>query len=857
MRGKDLPHPIFFSVASPDVIFAEQIFNRYARDLIFLYSRSGKNGTWIWDEIEKDELPFSKAFVIFWSKDYVKNTGTIRELNFAGRQLEHGLLKDFAIVRCDDTPIFEAEASTAGHDDLAPFQALRPFLKHVRADRPPSAEHAEAIIDHVVARIERQTTPLQPRPQQQRDLKDAARIDHFSYRPAIWVSGLNGYGRKTLISELMREIDPNAIAAFIDIDETSLPGQVIARLESKIFETPLESISTENNSTDIVVELIERAASSGRFVVFRQNRIYEESMELPEWLEIVFSKMNISRYPKLFVVSQLPADNHLLGRVGEKLASFRMPAMDTDSAEEFVWKLISALSSSPAQWGEQHVDSIVTKSGGTPELMIAIVKIAARMTDLAALSDLIGRETTQFSETMAALVGWAFNQLDGQLDEKHALLFMNDVSPVTLDDVEDFLDAKKPASEILARLVSLGLVEQTQDELYRLSPLLSRRLSALLTTRDLVDWHREAITRFIEVPFEIPDGEDGYLRVETRIRAELYAGKLEVSSDLRQYVSQAHYFQIGIRLYTARRYKDAFRLLKVAFENRAIFDLQASIEVARFYCLVAIRLHNQEKAITDSLTFLRSRHQGQSMASFLEGENLRTESRFDDALPYFSKAQEAAKRNKERYREERIIRPYLDSILKSRYPNLRKAKELADRSVQLNKTFFSLAMRARVYLRLWQQAVSDLQAEEAYRGVLTELERQPGAASFYAQARAEEYEVFGEFDPAIEWMKDALDISPRFDLRLRLWGLQLRSSDKAEIDQVILDIERVCADPASRSDTSSFALPIAERYAKALKAAGLLKQFKISQLGLPLSQAEVRRAFLKVNERLQGDWEVN
>ncbi|KQM96362.1 hypothetical protein ASE77_18695 [Sphingomonas sp. Leaf226] len=140
---------------------------------------------------------------------------------------------------------------------------------------------------------------------------------------------------------------------------------------------------------------------------------------------------------------------------------------------------------------------------------------------------------------------------------------------------------------------------------------------------------------------------------------------------------------------------------------------------------------------------------------------------------------------------------------------------------------------------------------------MTELERQPGAASFYAQARAEEYEVFGEFDPAIEWMKDALDISPRFDLRLRLWGLQLRSSDKAEIDQVILDIERVCADPASRSDTSSFALPIAERYAKALKAAGLLKQFKISQLGLPLSQAEVRRAFLKVNERLQGDWEVN
>lgn len=854
MRGQDLPHPIFFSVASQDVTFAERLYDRYARGLIFLYSKSGKNGTWIWEEIEKDELPFTKAFIIFWSRDYIKNVGTIRELHFAGRQLERGLLRDFAIVRCDDSPLFEADALSAGFDDFAPFHALKPFLRHVRADRPPSMEHAEAIVDHVVARVERQITPLQPRAQQQRDLKDAARIDHFSYRPTIWVSGLNGYGRKTLISELMREIDPNAIPAFIDVDETSLPGQVAARLESKIFETPLEAISPDDNSIERLIGLVERAAAAARFVVFRQNRIYEESMELPEWLENVFSEAEISRYPKLFLVSQLPADNHLLGRLGEKLAAFRMPAMDPDAAEEFIWKLISAFGGSPAQWTDQHVNSIVAKSGGTPELMIVIVKIAARMTDLSTLAELIGREATQFSDTMAALVGWAFKQLDGLSDEKHALLFMNDVSPVTLTDVQEFLGAEKPASEILAKLASLGLVEQTHDDLYRLSPLLSRRLSTLLTTRDLVDWHREAIGRFIDKPFEVHDGEDGYLRVETRIRAELYAGKSEVSAELRRYVSQAHYFQIGIRLYTARRYRDAFRLLKVAFENRAVFHLQASIEVARFYCLSAIRLHNQDAAIAEGLTFLRSRHQGQSMANFLEGEKLRIETRFDDALPYFSRAQEAAKANKERYREERILRPYLDSILNSRRPNLQKAKELADRSVQLNKTFFSLYMRTRVYLRLWQQSPTDAQAEAAYIGVLTELQRQPGAASFYAQARAEEYEVFGDYERAIAWMKEALDASPRFDLRLRLWGTQMRSNDKAELDQVISDIERVCADPASRSETSSFALPIAERYARALKAAGLLKQFKISQLGLPLSQSEVRRAFLKVNERFQADW---
>ncbi|NTJ36300.1 hypothetical protein G6K86_32370 [Agrobacterium rhizogenes] len=309
---------------------------------------------------------------------------------------------------------------------------------------------------------------------------------------------------------------------------------------------------------------------------------------------------------------------------------------------------------------------------------------------------------------------------------------MNDVSPVALVDIEQFIKSTKPASAILGKLLTLGLVEQTQDDLYRLSPLLSRRLSTLLTTRDLINWHREAIHRFIEVPLNISDGEDGYLRVETRIRAELYAGKSKISSELRQYVSQAHFFQIGVRLYTARRYGDAFRLLEVAFQNRAVFDLQASIEIARYYCLAAIRLHNREPAIDSTLLFLRSRHQGQSMASFLEGEKLRHEGQFDESLVHFEKAQKSAKINKERYREERIIRPYLDSILRSRWPNLPKAKELADRSIQLNRTFFSLAMRTRVYLQIWQKAHSDPGAKAAYDRVLSELERQPGAASFYA-----------------------------------------------------------------------------------------------------------------------------
>lgn len=810
----------------------------------------------MWEEIEKEELPFAHAFVIFWSANYIASPGALRELKFARNQLERGSLRQFAIIRCDQTPIIIADDDRSSWADASAFDDLKPFLRHVRADRPLSIEHSEQIVDALVAKVERVSVPLQPRPQVQQDIKESAKIDHFNYRPVVWVSGLNGYGRKTTISEFMREIDPNLIPVHIDIDETSLPGQIAARIESRIFETPLERLIDVEDDPLRVADLVERTRSTGRYIILRQNRVYEEGVEIPEWVEQVINQLDISRTPKLFIVSQLPVEDTLLARCGDKLAAFRMRSMEPAAAEEFIWKIISSMRGSPAQWDDTKVASIVSKSGGTPELMIAIVKIAVRMGDLSKLEDVIGTQAFQFSDTMATFVSWSYRQLEGMEEEKRALLFLNDVNPAALIDIQNFLNSVRPASEILSKLISLGLVEQDEDDLYRLSPLLSRRLSSLLTTRDLVLWHRDAINKFVSSPFEISDGEDGFLRVETRIKAELYSGKNDISLELRKYVSHAHYFQIGIRLYNARRFRDAFRILKIAFDNRSVFDLRASMEVARFYCLSAIRLRNQESAIQEALLFLRSRHQGQSMADFLEGERLRYDHQYDDAIKYFAKAQATAKANRERYREERILRPYLESILRTRHPNLKKAKELADRNVSLNRTFFSLAIRVRVYLNLWVNAApADREdAKVAYLSVLKELEKQPGAFTFYAQARAEEAEAFGEFEEAIDWMRQAVDASPRFELRLSLWGIFLRSNERDQRIILIKEIEDFCADPSNRADLASFAMPIADRYARALKANGELKQFRISQLGLPLASGDVRAAFLRANDRFYQPW---
>lgn len=852
-----MPHPIFFSVASPDAEFAERIYERYAADLIYLYSKNGKNGAWMWSEIEKEELPFSQAFIIFWSRSYIKNSGTKRELKFARERLDSGHLRHFAIIRLDDAPLFPSGTAETDEKCRELVELVAPFLKHVRADKPSSIEHAMLIVDSVVSSVERPSIPFFPRPEVQRDLREAARIDHFRVRPSVWVSGLNGYGRKTLIREFMREFGPDIVPVAVDIDETSLPFQIASRLSSRAFGTLEEDQEENQGGPEKVTALVESIAAASKYVVLRQTRIFEEGVELSEWLIEVFNGLSVSTAPKLFVVSQVPLFDEWLARSGDMLGVHRMPSMRAEAAEEFVWKLVGSLAPRPSEWSTSAVQRIVEQSGGTPELIIAIVKIASRLANLSTLDNVIGTQAAQFSDTMAALVSWAFAQLNDRIEEKRALLFMNDVSPVSQVDIQKFLRSGRPTSEIIGNLVALGLVEHGEDETVRLSPLLSRRLSSLLTTRDLVEWHREAMQKFASAPLDIEDGADGYLQIEAKIRAQLFSGRPDVDPELRRYTSQAHYLQIGIRLYNARRYTQAFRLLERAFQERSLFSLRSQIEIARFYGLAAIRLKNQERAIAASLMFLRSRHQGQSMADFLEAEQHRFAHEYDAAIPLFAKAQAKARGDGDRYREERIIRPYLESILRSRRPNLQRAKELADRAVRLSRTFFSLSMRVRVYLHLWinsSQGEAEKRREE-YLEVLRDLEQQTGAYSFFAQAKAEEEEAFGEYGDAIEWMKEAVEASNRFDTRLRLWRLKTRSNDRKIISGLIDEIEEFVAFPGNRIEVESYAFSIADRYARALRELGELKQFRIDRLALPLSSREVRQVYLSARNPATKDWE--
>ena len=81
-------YPIFFSVSSHDIGFAEEAWGNFPDDWIYLYSKTGEEGAHMWEEISRRELPLSRLFVVFWSRNYVSATGCVREIVQA-RDLGH------------------------------------------------------------------------------------------------------------------------------------------------------------------------------------------------------------------------------------------------------------------------------------------------------------------------------------------------------------------------------------------------------------------------------------------------------------------------------------------------------------------------------------------------------------------------------------------------------------------------------------------------------------------------------------------------------------------------------------------------------------------------------------------------
>ncbi|WP_444464447.1 hypothetical protein [Rhodobacter capsulatus] len=850
------PFPIFFSVSSADINFAEQVWEQFPDDWIYLYSKTGEEAAHMWDEISGRELPRSKILVVFWSRKYIEAQGCVKEIKQAASLLDGKLLRPL-VLRLDDCPLHWTEDFPENTKEV--FSALGKALDYRTSRANLPIEVAIQLVSRVSEPLLVSDHPRLPRPDLLQSMRTSLQLpnDRFRFFPAVWISGFNGVGRESIVREFNRDFVPNGHCVTIEVNEATLPDQLLLRIASEGLgadQRRLMEIQAEAsmNETQAIAKAIEQVAESGNYLILRHGRIVEERIELPEWLDDVVNALKPKTRSKLFIISQVPLPAERRIRCRERLQTQRVPTIDEHTLKDYCYRLIGHFDPHPERWTDDVVDKVVSASVGTVGFLVALVRSIASIEDFDQLEAMIAAEGAPMVDQMTIYTRWAFAQLSSYIDEQRTLIFLNEVSPCDIIDLERVVQPSRPMSRVMGKLLELGLVERETDNLYRLTPLFSRRLGRDLVRLELLNWLRNALSEFVRNPGAIETSDHEFVRIESRIQAALISGEDNIPSDLTPFVSAAHWFQAGVRLYHARRIDAAYRLLRNAFKHRAKFAQSTRIEIIRYYCLSSIRVENFPEA-EQCVQLLEREHRTKSMAAFLRGNIHEFKREYIDAIQWYEKALEF---NFDKGRRlEHIYRPLIACILRTRSPDFRKAEGYALAYVKLSRTIFSLMSLARVELHwkyrgesVGRTAPNDI--EQRYNNAFRDLASDPGVGSAHFEIRAEEAEFEGDFAGALKYMDEAVAADPRLLLRNDRWKLMARRGDRKVAEQVIHEMDQAKANKEFSGNWTVLQSTLAETYARALRTSGkpigLLNQFA---LGIP--DAEIGRIIGNVDsERL-------
>lgn len=783
----------------------------------------------MWDEIALEELPKAKVFVVFWSGHYPVSAGCVKELLQASALYQSSALKP-VILRLDDHPIHWKEGMDPNVKPV--FDALKTLLDFRASDPRVSIEQAKALIAGEIEPLLLSDHPRMPRHELVQALRKALQRDRFTLYPACWISGFNGVGRESLLRVTSRDLTPNGRGVVIEVNETTLPRQLLLRIESEAFGADHERLQrlqeqTEEGDVRTVAQAIERIFDAGNFLILRHGRIVQEEVELPEWLDDVAGLLKESTRPKLFIVSQLPLTGDRLVRCREFMSSFRVTTVDEHQLIEFCYQLIGHFDRNPTRWQEDDVLRIVRGAGGTVGFLVSLVRSAARMENFDHIDAMLTHEDARMGEAITAYVRWAFGELRDHPDDQKTLLFLNDISPCHIADLEKAVSPRDSMLRVLGRLIDLGLVERETDDLYRLTPLLARRLSRDLLRPELVKWVEEAQRTFASTPFEaeansVEDGHE-FIRLEARIQAALLSDRENLPNSLGAFVSASHWFQAGIRLYHARKWTHAYRLLKKAYEARQQFRDASRVEIDRYFCLAATRMRKYPEAEA-CIQRLSSDSRSKPIAAFLQADLHEYRREFQDAIREYEHALRL-NRDKER-RREFIYRPLIRCILASKYPDFVKAESVAKIYVSLRRTVFSLSSLARVYLQ-WKYKGPAVGREvpqsidKLYGDALADLENHPGAGAAPFELYADEAEFTGDFQTALQNMDQAIVMEPeRFQLHAERWRIMARSGRHQIAAQAVRELDQARLNPAYTAIWPSYVDALVDTYARALQVSG-------------------------------------
>lgn len=694
--------PVFLSMGGgADTKFAKQVKDLLPDPMVYFYQRSGEEGVKFRPEIEA-AVQGCRLFVLFWSDDYFKSDHAKRELALFKKTVERGHDADLLVVPTTrkhpniqgtwTNPINSLEESVLGRwrYERAVFQGDDP-------------ERVAENIRRKLAKSRLIDRALVARPNLLGQLKAA--FDRANYQTVqfglVW--GYEGDGRRTALRQYMTAAHVNLTPRYVPLDTTEGPEDLLLRLyEHSTPEHRREVLEAARAKKDGIAKAIRTALftsgeSKSYYVIALSRFTGSDSGTLPFWLADVFGSIPPGNAPLAFVIAPNPITDAQM-RFYPLSARVRVQGLEEDEMNELVHKL-SQEDPNPGRWTQEKRALVARVSGSSPSLCHAIMYAVSTEPSLDFLSRISEREADVFSSNISALVGYLVTQFKQRQHDLLALRLIERLgatSKQTLDAI--FAQAGDAAAYDLYQLREYGLVEHLSGDIYRIPPLVQRRLGDALWGAGVSKQEVDSV--LAKFAGELIDENDDYgaIFASNKVAAQLRTNT-PIPAELDSYLTAATLFKAGLERYTNNEFLTAQPILEQAMrrlQSGATLDPLTQIEIARYYGLASARIEKFNE-VGVARAFLQGNAvkarstQAAAMVAFLDGFEARVQWRHRDAVRHFEEARRLLNdvRSAERQRGA-VLTELSRALLRLDPPHYDRAVAIAEEAYEQTKVVHNL-----------------------------------------------------------------------------------------------------------------------------------------------------------------------
>lgn len=614
---------------------------------------------------------------------------------------------------------------------------------------------------------------------------------------AIFLSGIHGSGRKSLVRKFFQNQFPQVSPAFARLDVHEYMGYIdlyqrlilelglvdrLADLHKRI-ET-FEKLSSEEKAREIAERIGSLSADNQALLLVDDGGLLSDSGALQTEINEIVKNLPSRPYPSTIMISPRMIPMHRR-RPEDDIAYVAVTQLDPDDARRLLTRLLRERN---IETKTESIDLAIELSEGHP---FNIYRIA----------ELIGeRGVSEFLANPRSFNDWKHREYATYLSnvnlnpiDKRILAIFRIVPEWDWELISLTLDT--PAGELsesIERLRDLHLLSVSEG---RYTVAASLRVAVERDPRLQIDEiERVDLARRLSSGFKIrfEEGTAPFTLLDGAILAEFESGT--VSPFFAAYVLPSHQVWLAKRHYDRRKWADCIKSAREAIKGKDRLSREGLLAAYRHICLASSRIGDDETFSKYILELDRRATDEylKSNVAFLRGFNLRLKGELPDALDELQRAYSLNLKNSACVRE-------LAAVLLA-MGRLDEAEKFAREAYKLaNTNSFMIDILASVLIRkLGARANSDIEVG----GLLEKLQRvddEDGDKSFFLVRKAELELHSGRGEVALRHIQEAIKRTPSLFEPKRLHAqILLKLGNSSAAYDVIQDVRRL----VMRRDTS-------------------------------------------------------